>query len=232
MDSVSNKSFLRYCRESVSRSVDNNSKMKISRFLGFVCITMVISASGRVSALQGESIYIKAITGGAYTMVSETAGDIQLSFSGISALGYVQVGGSLNKSFKVFGFTGIALAPSPKAKTENLKIDTVYSMQTIFDIGMGAAYYWRGGQFISLGMSLAQNYYKFNVYGYNVGTYTRHGWGSQVMLGQEFPLSPRFSLGVSGIFYYGRVADVGQPPFQDAPVSNIYGGLAVSLTYD
>src|SRR5690606_2357252 len=132
------------------------------------------------------------------------------------------------KGVKLFGFTGIAIAPGPKAKTENLKIDTEYSFQTIWDLGLGMAFYSTGVLHFSFGGSIAQSYYKFSVYGVDVGTYTRHGWGSHMMLGQEFPLSGRFSLGVSAIGYYGRVYDVGQPPFQDAPVDNIYAGLVVS----
>lgn len=202
------------------------------RLSAILPLTVTLVFAGQLSALQGESIFVKTLVGGGYTLVSETAGDVKLSFSGISGIGMLQVGGSLNRSFKVFGFTGLSVAPGPKATTENLKIDTVYSMQTIFDLGIGAGYYTRGGQYISAGASIAQNYYKFNVYGVDVGTYTRHGWGSHVLLGQEFPLSPRFSLGVSAIGYYGRVYDVGQPPYQDAPVSNFYAGLVISLTYD
>jgi hypothetical protein len=220
------------CRESFNKSVDNSIKKMMRRLLLILSVYSIGGVFSSVFALQGESIYIKAIAGGAYTMVSETADDIKLSFKGISGIGYLQVGGALNRSFKVFGFTGVAMAPGPKVTTENLKIDTVYSTQTIFDLGLGAAYYLKGGQYISLGASIAQNYYKFNVYGVDVGTYTRHGWGSNILLGQEFPLSPRFSLGVSAIGYYGQVYDVGQSPFQDAPVTNIYAGLVVSLTYD
>ena len=183
-------------------------------------------------ALQGESVFVKAIAGGGYTMVNETASDITISFSGLSGITYLQAGGSLSKSVKIFGFTGASIAPKPTVKTENLKIDTVYSLQTIFDLGLGVGFYTREGWNLSLGLSIAQSYYKFNVYGVDVGTYTRHGWGSNVMFGKEFVFTPHWSIGVSAIGYYGRVYDVGTPPFQDAPVTNIYAGLAVSLMYD
>ena len=185
-----------------------------------------------LGALQGESIFVKAIAGGGYAMVDEKAGDVTISFSGVTGMSYLQFGGSLSKSVKLFGFSGISMSPKPSVKTENLKIDTVYSLQTIFDLGLGIGFYSREGWNLSLGASIAQSYYKFNVYGVDVGTYTRHGWGSNLILGKEFPISRKFSFGVSLLGYYGRVYDVGTPPFQDAPVTNMYGGLAVSLMYD
>jgi hypothetical protein len=203
--------------------------LKITRMM---VAAFCLWAAPALAALQGESIYLKVLAGGGYSSVTETASDIKLSFTGFNGITYIQAGGSLNSAIKVFGFTGFSIAPNPKVKTENLKIDTVYNYQTIFDLGLGAAVYSRGGQYISLGGSIAQSYYKFNVYGYDVGTYTRHGWGSHLMFGQEFPVSQRFSIGIAAIGYYGRVFDVGEPPFKDAPVSNFYAGLVVSLTYD
>ncbi len=195
-------------------------------------LTLISLAAPRLEALQGESIYIKALAGGAYTSVSETAEDMKLSFSAVSGLGYLYVGGSLNKSFKVFGFTGLALAPKPSAKTTNLNIETVYSMQTIFDLGLGAAYYLKGGQYLSLGASIAQSHYRYSVYDSSVSTYTRHGWGSHLLAGQEFAVSPRLSLGVSAIVYYGQVADTGPAPFNNSTISNFYAGVVFSVTYD
>ncbi|HRP68806.1 MAG TPA: hypothetical protein PLY93_04685 [Turneriella sp.] len=196
-----------------------------------VCFVLVFGASS-LYALGGESLYVKAFTGGAYSSVVEKADDIKISFSGFSGLSYLQLGGALTPSLKIFGFTGVAVAPSPKAKTENLKIDTVYNMQMLLDFGMGFAYYTKGGLFFSFAGSLAQNYYKFSVYGSDVGLYTRHGWGSQVMVGYEIPISPRWSYGVSGVFYYGQVKDTGPVPYNEAIVWNMYFGLVVSITYD
>lgn len=202
------------------------------RLLRFIPLAALIMGINSAHALQGESIFVKAIAGGGYTMVNEQAGDISISFSGISGISYLQFGGSISKSVKLFGFSGISISPKPKAKTENLKIDTVYDMQTIFDLGLGIGFYSREGWNFSVGASIAQSYYKFNVYGVDIGTYTRHGWGSNLLVGKEFPLSKKFSFGVSLLGYYGRVYDVGSAPFQDAPVTNIYGGLALSLMYD
>lgn len=195
-------------------------------------LTAALFAAPQAWSLQGESIYIKGTLGGVYTIASETVNDITFSLSGVGGVSHLYVGGSLNKSFKVFGYTGIALTPKPTLKVENLSIGTVHNAQTIFDLGIGAAFYTRGGQYVSLGASIAQNYYNFNVYGVDVGTYTRHGWGSQLMLGQEFPISGRLSLGVSGLVYYGQVADVGPAPFDSIPISNFYAGLVVGITYD
>lgn len=202
------------------------------RLLILIPLSTLFLSLGPVQALQGESIFVKAIAGGGYTVVNEKAGDISISFSGISGISYLQFGGSLSKSVKLFGFSGLSMSPKPSVKTENLKIDTVYSLQTIFDLGLGIGFYSREGWNFSVGASIAQSYYKFNVYGVDVGTYTRHGWGSNVLIGKEFPISRKFSFGVSLLGYYGRVYDVGVPPFQDAPVTNIYGGLAISLMYD
>lgn len=202
------------------------------RLLSLIPLAALVMGLSSAHALQGESVFIKAIAGGGYTMVNEKAGDISISFSGISGISYLQFGGSISKSVKLFGFSGISVSPKPAAKTENLKIDTVYSMQTIFDLGLGIGFYSREGWNFSVGASIAQSYYKFNVYGVDIGTYTRHGWGSNLLVGKEFPLSKKMSFGVSLLGYYGRVYDVGTPPFQDAPVTNIYGGLAASLMYD
>jgi hypothetical protein len=186
----------------------------------------------RLGALQGESVYAKVIVGGAYMYVSETIQDVTLSLSGISGVSYLYVGGSLNKSFKVFGFTGLAIGPKPQAKIQNLSIDTNYSTQTILDLGLGAAYYLKSGTYFSLGGSIAQNHYKYSVYGSSVSSYTRHGWGSHLLAGHEFPVSPRLSLGVSGIIYYGQVADTGPAPFDNTTISNFYSGVVFSVTYD
>lgn len=202
------------------------------RSIRTIFIALTAASAGSLAALQSESIFVKALVGGGYSMVSETAGDVSLSFSGINGITYLQAGGSLSKSVKLFAFSGFSFAPKPSVKTENLKIDTVYSFQTIFDLGLGVGFYSKRGFNVSGGMSIAQSYYKFNVYGVDIGTYTRHGWGSHILIGQEFPISTHFSFGVSLIAYYGRVYDVGQPPFQDAPVTNMYGGLMVSLMYD
>lgn len=202
------------------------------RLLTLIPLLAFITGLTSVQALQGESIFVKAIAGGGYAMVDEKAGDISISFSGITGLSYLQFGGSLSKSVKLFGFSGLSMSPKPAVKTENLKIDTVYSLQTIFDLGLGVGFYSKEGWNFSVGASIAQSYYKFNVYGVDVGTYTRHGWGSNVLIGKEFPISKKFSFGVSILGYYGRVYDVGTAPFQDAPVTNMYGGLAVSLMYD
>lgn len=193
-----------------------------------------LSLAPATHALQGESIYLKGIIGGGYTIVSETFQDVSFSLSGISGISYLYVGGSLSKSWKVFGFTGISLSPKPQAKVKSaagtFTVDTTYSTQSIFDLGIGAAYYLKGGTYFSVGGSLAQNHYRYNVYGTDVGTYTRHGWGSHFLAGHEFPVSPRLSLGVSGIIYYGQVADVG--PFENIPISNFYTGVVFSVTYD
>lgn len=202
------------------------------RFLTSISLLACILGTGSAAAMQGESIFVKAIAGGGYAMVNEKAGDISIAFSGVTGISYLQFGGSLSKSVKLFGFSGLSMSPKPQVKTENLKIDTVYSLQTIFDLGLGIGFYSREGWSLSLGASIAQSYYKFNVYGVDVGTYTRHGWGSNLLIGKEFPISRKWSFGVSLIGYYGRVYDVGTPPFQDAPVTNMYGGLAVSLMYD
>ena len=202
------------------------------RLLIFIPLFSYFLSLGSAQALQGESIFVKAIAGGGYAMVNEKAGDISISFSGPTGISYLQFGGSLSKSIKLFGFSGLSMSPKPQVKTENLKIDTVYSLQTIFDLGMGIGFYSKDGWNFSVGASIAQSYYKFNVYGVDVGTYTRHGWGSNLLVGKEFPLSKKFSFGISLLGYYGRVYDVGTPPFQDAPVTNMYGGLAISLMYD
>jgi len=195
-------------------------------------VALLVFYVSSLYSLGGESLYVKAFAGGAYSSVSEATEDIKISFSGFSGLAYLQLGGALTPSLKVFGFTGISVAPSPKAKTVNLKIDTEYKMQTLFDFGFGLAYYMNNGIFVSLAGSLAQNYYRYSVYGSDVGMYTRHGWGSQLMVGKEFPFYKKWTYGVSGVFYYGRVSDTGPAPFDGAPVSNLYVGLAGSITYD
>jgi len=183
-------------------------------------------------ALQGESVFVKVLGGGGYSIVNETAGDVTLSFKGVTGIGMLQFGGALSKSVKLFGFSSLAMTPSPTATTTNLKIDTTYSMQNIFDLGLGLGYYSQSGWNLSLGASIAQSYYKLNVYGTDIGTYTRHGWGSTLIFGKELAISQHWSVGLSLIGYYGQVYDTGTPPFQDAPVANVYTGLAVSLMYD
>jgi hypothetical protein len=200
------------------------------RPIRILILAMFFTGLSGLAALQGESIFIKAVAGGGYTMVNQTFQDSKLNLSGISGIGMLQVGGALTKSAKLYGFTGISTVFGPKATTENLKIDTEYSTMTIWDFGLGLGYYLADGKFISLGGSVAQNYVKYTVYGTEAALYTRHGWGAHLMLGQEFALSNRLSVGVSAIGYYGRVYDVG--PSADAPVNNIYFGLAGSLMYD
>ncbi len=200
--------------------------LKISSFILFFACAQALAA------LQGESIFVKALAGGGYSYVTqkdEPAGT-GLTFTGPLGISMLQAGGALTPSVKLYGFTGFSYGPSPKVKAENLKIDTVYDYFYVLDLGLGLAYHTKGGQTLSLGGSIAQNYYKYSVYGAQVGTFTRHGWGAHLIAGQEFPLSPRFSWGISAILYYGRVSDVG--PSADAPVTNMYGGVAVSLMYD
>lgn len=200
--------------------------LKIS---SLICILTCVPAIG---ALQGESIFVKALAGGGYSYVTqkdETAGT-GLTFTGPLGISMLQAGGSLSPSVKFYGFTGFSFGPSPKVKADNLKIDTVYDYFYVLDLGLGLALYNKGGQSLSLGGSIAQNYYKYSVYGAQVGTYTRHGWGAHLIAGQEFPMSARFSWGLSALLYYGRVYDVG--PSADAPVTNMYGGIAVTLMYD
>lgn len=202
------------------------------RSLKIFCLLTVVFLTNSIVALEGESIFIKALAGGGYSYVTqkdEPAGT-GLTFTGPLGISMLQAGGSLSKSVKFYGFTGFSYGPSPKVKAENLKIDTVYDYFYILDLGLGLAYHTKGGQTLSLGGSIAQNYYKYSVYGAQVGTFTRHGWGAHLIAGQEFPLSARFSWGLSAILYYGRVSDVG--PSADAPVTNLYGGIAVSLMYD
>jgi len=185
-----------------------------------------------LAALQGESIFVKALAGGGYSYVTQKdeAAGTGLTFTGPLGISMLQAGGSLSPSVKFYGFTGFSFGPSPKVKADNLKIDTVYDYFYVLDLGLGLAYHTKGGQTLSVGGSIAQNYYKYSVYGAQVGTYTRHGWGAHLIAGQEFPLSARFSWGLSAILYYGRVYDVG--PSADAAVTNMYGGVAVSLMYD
>lgn len=202
------------------------------RLLLSILISSLGGAFASLSALQGESIFVKAMAGGGYSFVTQTddATNSKLSFSGITGMGFIQAGGSLTRSVKVFAFTGLTYTPSPSLKTTNIKIDTSYSFFSILDFGLGAAYYMTSGLYASAGMSISTNYFKYNVYGTDVGVYTRHGWGANIMVGQEFPWMGKLSYGVSAIAYYGTVYDVG--PAADAPVSNLYFGLAGTVTYD
>ena len=192
---------------------------------------MLISAPA-VAALQGESLFVKTLLGGGYSYVTQKdeAAGTGLTFTGPLGISMLQAGGSLSKSVKFYGFTGFSFGPSPKVKADNLKIDTVYDYFYVLDLGLGLGLYSKDGLSVSVGGSIAQNYYKYSVYGTQVGTFTRHGWGAHLIAGQEFPLSGHLSWGVSALLYYGRVYDVG--PSADAPVTNMYGGIAVSLMYD
>lgn len=195
-----------------------------------ILLSIICGATGSLFALQCESIFVKAMGGGGYSFVTQTDGDTKLSFSGITGMGFIQAGGSLTKSVKVFAFTGLTYTPKPSLKTTNIKIDTTYSFFSILDFGLGAAYYMPTGLYFSAGASIATNYFKYNVYGTDVGVYTRHGWGANIMIGQEFPWMGKLSYSVSAVGYYGSVYDVG--PSADAPVTNLYFGLAAGVTYD
>jgi hypothetical protein len=183
-----------------------------------------------LAALQGESIFIKALGGGGFWVASEQDKDIRMVFSGPAALGFLQIGGALTPSLKIFGFTGGVFAPSVNAKTENLKIETKYSFRTMHDFGIGLGYYLKSGLSLSLGLSHSTSYYKLEIYGKDGSTYTQEGWGSMLMLGQEFPISARTSFGLSAVGYYGRQRDGGS--FAGVPIENFYAGLMMSLMYD
>lgn len=200
------------------------------RLQSLILLSSICGAFSQISALQGESIFVKAMGGGGYSFVTQTEADTKLSFSGITGMGFIQAGGSLTRSVKIFAFTGLTYTPKPSLKTTNIKIDTSYSFFSILDFGLGAAYYTSSGLYASAGMSISTNYFKYNVYGTDVGVYTRHGWGANIMIGQEFPWMGKLSYGVSAIGYYGTVYDVG--PSADAPVTNLYFGLAASVMYD
>lgn len=202
------------------------------RLLKISSLISILLCAPAIAALQGESLFIKALAGGGYSYVTQKddAAGTGLTFTGPLGISMLQAGGSLSKSVKFYGFTGFSFGPSPKVKADNLKIDTVYDYFYVLDLGLGLGLYSKDGLSVSVGGSIAQNYYKYSVYGAQVGTFTRHGWGAHLIAGQEFPLSAHFSWGISALLYYGRVYDVG--PSADAPVTNIYGGIAVSLMYD
>jgi hypothetical protein len=197
-----------------------------------ILIYSLCGAFNHLFALQGESIFVKAMAGGGYSFVTQTddATSSKLSFSGITGMGFIQAGGSLNKSLKIFAFTGLTYTPKPSVKTTNIKLDTNYSFYSILDFGLGATYYLQQGLFISAGMSITTNYFKYNVYGTEVGVYTRHGWGANIMVGNDVPWLGKLNYGLALIGYYGQVYDVG--PAADAPVTNLYFGVAGTVSYD
>ncbi len=205
--------------------------MRRSLFLSGLIVFLV--AQQDLSALQGESIFVKGYLGGGYSYVTqkdEKAGT-GLTLSSPIGMSMLQAGGSLSASTKLFAFTAFHLGPSVSAKAENLKIDTQYSYFFVHDLGLGIAYYTKDGLSFSLGGAISNNYYNYSVYQTTgVGTHTRHGYALHAIVGQELSASGRFTPGLSLLLSYNRVYDVG--PSSDAPVTGFYGGLAVSAMYD
>lgn len=186
-------------------------------------------------ALQGESVFMKALLGAGYSSSSETVPttpEVKLSFSGLGGFMGLQAGGSLTKELKIFGLANIFYGPSPGFKAQNLTVDSKYDSNMILDFGLGAAYYLPNGMYASLAASIATNYFKYTVYEYKITSYTRHGWGLHLNLGKEFAFSKRASYGGSLVVYYGNVFDVGPAPFLNTAITNFYVGLAGSVTYD
>ncbi|GAB4429499.1 MAG: hypothetical protein OHK0011_11970 [Turneriella sp.] len=199
---------------------------------GLIALLFLGLPSG-VKALQGESIFLKAYLGAGYSFVNqkdERAGT-GLSLTGPIGMSMLQAGGSLSAATKLFAFTAFHFGPALSVKAENLKIDTQYSYFFVHDLGVGLAYYLSDGISISVGGAVSNNYYNYSVYQTTaVGTHTRHGWASHLIIGKELSTSGHFSLGVSLLASYNRVLDVG--PSADAPVSGLYFGLAATAMYD
>ena len=187
----------------------------------------------QLAALQGESIFLKGYLGAGYSFVTqrdEKAGT-GLNFHGPIGMSMLQAGGSLSPAVKLFAFTAFHLSPFLSAKAENLKIDTRYNYFFVHDFGLGLGYYTRDGYSVSIGGAISNNYYNYSVYQTTgVGTHTRHGWASHLIIGKELSMSGKFSLGVSLLLSYNRVFDVG--PSADAPVTGLYAGVAASAMYD
>jgi len=200
-----------------------------------LAIVICFVNTGFVHALSGESVFMKALGGLGYSIMSETVPDttpITISITGPGGFATLQAGGSFSKELKIFALASVFYSPFLSSKVENLTVTTVYNSNSIIDFGLGVAYYLREGYYASLGASLATNYLRYTVYEYNLATYTRHGWGLHLNIGKEFNFAKRASYGVSVVAYYGRVSDVGQAPFLNTPITNLYFGLAGSVTYD
>lgn len=211
----------------------------MQRLLSFVSLLLASATLSGISALQGESIFLKAYLGGGYLFNGTTywwettSGDVvspKLTFQGPAGFTMLQAGGSLSQTMKAFAFTSFMMAPKPNFKAEGIKVDTVYDYLTISDLGIGLGYYDKTGLSVSLGFSYAHNYYKYSVYGQNIGTFSKTGFGIVGIVGMDFPLSGHLTYGISLITYYGRVLDVG--PYDGLNYTNMYAGLAASLMYD
>lgn len=186
-----------------------------------------------ISALQGESVFLKGYLGAGFSYVrqEDKQQNTALTLIGPIGMSMVMVGGSLNAATKLFAFTAFHLSPILSAKAENLKIDTKYSYFFVHDFGLGLGYYLRDGWSLSVGGAVSNNYYNYSVYQTTgVGTHTRHGWAAHLVVGKEIMISGPLSFGVSLLASYNRVYDVG--PSSDAPVGGLYVGVAASAMYD
>jgi hypothetical protein len=205
--------------------------MRRLRFL--ICLFLLMTGQSALPALQGESIFVKGYLGAGFSYVAQKDEKAGTGLTLISPIGMsmLQVGGSLGSATKLFAFTAFHYGPFVSAKAENLKIDTQYSYFFVHDLGLGIGFYTKSGLSVSVGGAISNNYYNYSVYQTTgVGTHTRHGWAVHAIVGQELSTWGPFALGVSVLLSYNRVYDVG--PSADAPVTGIYGGVAVSAMYD
>ena len=117
------------------------------RSLKISSLVCLLTCAPAIAALQGESIFVKALAGGGYSYVTQKdeAAGTGLTFTGPLGISMLQAGGALSQSVKFYGFTGFSFGPSPKVKADNLKIDTVYDYFYVLDLGLGLAYHTKGG---------------------------------------------------------------------------------------
>ncbi|MCX7633007.1 MAG: hypothetical protein N2Z22_06730 [Turneriella sp.] len=196
-------------------------------------ISLLLLLTWPITALGGQSIFLKGYLGAGYSRVAQRddKANTALVLSGPIGMSMVQVGGALSPAIKFFAFTAFHLGPWLSVTTENFKIDTQYSYFFVHDLGLGLSYYLKDGYSITLGGAVSNNYYRYSVYQVSgVGTHTRHGWAMHAILGKELWVWEQFSFGVSLLFSFNRVYDVG--PSADAPINGLYGGVAASAMYD
>jgi len=177
-----------------------------------------------------DGFYLNLMGGVGAIGFSESFGTSTVKISGTTSHFGLKMGGAISENVILFGAIDAfsALNPSYTITTSTASgsgslTNTTYGISSI---GGGIALYTDSNYFFAATLGMAKGTLQYTSGAVSVTGATEYGIGANLNIGKEWWVSNNWGLGAAVVGHFSSVKDAGNSATQ------IYGGLAVSATYN
>ncbi len=177
-----------------------------------------------------NGFFLNATAGGGYMDLSASAGSQSAGVGGTAGNFGLKLGVTLGGTVSLFGAAEAFTAFDPTFRRNGVSVSTSGTggstklSGSMF--GGGIAFYSASQFFVSGSVGAAQATISYTYSGLTYSESTDMGFGSNLQIGQEWSLNRNWGLGVALVGHYSQL------PVGGVTWTQIYGGLAVTATYN